>query len=297
MVKADCILLLLVTTCALCGLSKLHLLCFVHTQTSAASCCVTCTHFLPPQVQRVQYPELLPLCSLDALCIATLSAASMAHFDSGGLLDTSLDLAPLRELLGHGLVRGLTHLFCAHADAAEAYAPVPALRRFYCRERLAQAGMDAIALWLLVDAVQQHCCRASRVVLAAPCMFVGHGLVSAATHPCCAGSVRVQRSMHPCPCRERLPSRHGCCIIVAAHKSILRNTLAWSDVLCMQQYACTWSSLWAPHTVRVPPLLLPDAADAHATCAPVAAMRCRLRWVLLLCVCRLHWRQPCTPPS
>jgi hypothetical protein len=63
-------------------------------------------------VQRVQYPELLPLCSLDALCIATLSAASMAHFDSGGLLDTSLDLAPLRELLGHGLVRGLKHLCC-----------------------------------------------------------------------------------------------------------------------------------------------------------------------------------------
>jgi hypothetical protein len=71
-----------------------------------AACVVTRTHFpAHPQVQRVQYPELVPLCSLDALCLATLSAASMAHFDGGGLLDTSLDLGPLRELLGHGLVR------------------------------------------------------------------------------------------------------------------------------------------------------------------------------------------------
>jgi hypothetical protein len=83
----------------------------------------------------VQYPELLPLCSLDALCIATLSAASMAHFDSGGLLDTSLDLGPLRELLGHGLVR-------VRAVAAAVSAHVPALHRAYCRERLVQAGME-----------------------------------------------------------------------------------------------------------------------------------------------------------
>jgi hypothetical protein len=59
-------------------------------------------------VQPVQYPELLPLCSLDAVCVASLSAASMAHFDGGGLLDTSLDLGPLRELLGHRLVRFIT---------------------------------------------------------------------------------------------------------------------------------------------------------------------------------------------
>lgn len=50
------------------------------------------------------YPQLVPLCSLDALCLSTLSGAVMAHFDAGGVLDTSLPLTPLREMLGHSVV-------------------------------------------------------------------------------------------------------------------------------------------------------------------------------------------------
>jgi hypothetical protein len=68
----------------------------------------------------VQYPELLPLCSLDALCLARLAAAAMARFNAGGVLDTSSDLAPLRELLGHGLVGGGS----AHGAAAAAAAAI-----------------------------------------------------------------------------------------------------------------------------------------------------------------------------
>lgn len=56
------------------------------------------------QVVPAEYPELLPLCSLDALCLSTLSRAVMQHFDSGGVLDTSLSLDPLKELLSHHLV-------------------------------------------------------------------------------------------------------------------------------------------------------------------------------------------------
>jgi hypothetical protein len=36
------------------------------------------------QVVPVSFPQLLPLCSLDALCLSALSQQAMAHFDAGG---------------------------------------------------------------------------------------------------------------------------------------------------------------------------------------------------------------------
>lgn len=67
--------------------------------------CVLCVRWSAAgQVVAVEYPELLPLCSLDALCVARLSSAVMQHFDSNGVLDTSLPLDPLKDLLSHGLV-------------------------------------------------------------------------------------------------------------------------------------------------------------------------------------------------